>query len=218
MRPKAREETASSVDRAHSEVLEGQGHKSKAILLVDADDDQRQALSRALVAEGYECAAFASGEEALETCDLTQIDAAVADVRLPGIDGVELGQRLKERSADEMFLPVILVGALDLPDDRIRGIRGGCDDVLGKPVNLFELTVRLDSLLTRREQRQQLVRANRSLTELQQKRRELASLVVHDLRNPLSAMQGNVMLLREGVDEATSEQILMDLETLTQKR
>jgi len=189
-----------------------------AILLVDDDPDTREVLGAGLADRGYRCTLVGSGERALEVFDENRFDAAVLDVHLPGIDGVELGARLKQRTPDEFF-PVMLIGGVDVVEERVRGLSAGCDDFMGKPLSLNELDARLVSLLARRAQHDELARANAKLRDLQEKKRELASLVVHDLRNPLSAILGNIELLAEELDNRTelASRILQDLEELSMK-
>ncbi len=188
------------------------------ILLVEDDLDTRMVIGKSLQRAGYDCSAFESGELALAAFDPEKFDAAVCDVHLPGMDGVQLAQRLKERTAGEYF-PVMLIGGVDIVEERVRGLSAGCDDFMGKPLSMVELHARIASLLARRAQHAALAAANAKLMDLQQKRRELASLVVHDLRNPLSALLGNVDLLREEVEQPTpmADRILTDLHELATK-
>src|SRR5690606_26766216 len=81
----------------------------------------------------------------------------------------------------------------------VRAFEAGCDDFLDPGASFFELDARIRSLLTHRWNFAALVAANRRLVELQEKKRELAALVVHDLRSPLTALQGNVELLYEAL-------------------
>jgi signal transduction histidine kinase len=167
-----------------------------ATVLVVEDDDRVRAMLQQVVAElGHDCLAVASGEEALERAEGRRIDAAVLDVDLPGMDGVELTRRLKAARASEPLLPVILVGGLDSPSERVRGLSAGGDDFLGKPLDLRELEVRLTSQLERRAELKALARANRQLVALERKKRDLAALVVHDLRSPIAGIIGAAELL-----------------------
>jgi signal transduction histidine kinase len=189
-----------------------------AILLVEDDLDTRRVLGRSLLRGGYDCSVFESGEAALAAFEPGKFDAAVLDVHLPGIDGVELASRIKQQTPHEYF-PVMLIGGVDIVEERVRGLSAGCDDFMGKPLSMVELHARLASLLARRAQHAELARANAMLVDLQQKRRELASLVVHDLRNPLSAILGNIELLKEEIEHPTEimDRILLDLHELAIK-
>lgn len=74
-------------------------------------------------------------------------DAAVLDIMLPGVDGLTLLNRLRERGDDT---PVLLLTARDAIEDRVRGLTGGADDYLVKPFSLAELAARLEALHRRR--------------------------------------------------------------------
>jgi len=172
------------------------------ILLVDDDRQILDILSASLGAQGHICETVGTGEAAVERFDPQAHDLAIVDVGLPGIDGVEVTRRIKDKAGADNFIPVIIVTASDAVTERLRAFQGGCDDFLSKPVNLTELEARVTSLLTRRRQHAELVRANERLRELQRKKQDLAALVVHDLRNPLSAIQGNLELLLEDLADA----------------
>jgi two-component system, OmpR family, response regulator len=65
---------------------------------------------------------------------------------LPGLDGLEVIERLRR---DQVAAPVLVLSGLDAVEDRVRGLRAGGDDYLGKPFALIELVARLDALLRR---------------------------------------------------------------------
>lgn len=165
------------------------------ILLIDDDESVLGILSSALQNKGYSCTLASSGEDGLELFD-ESVDLAIVDVNLPAMDGVAVTQQLKER-AGARFVPVLVITGADEVAERLRAFKGGCDDFLSKPVNLFELEARVRSLVVRRRQHAELEAANKRLRDAQRKKQDLAALVVHDLRNPLSAIQGNVELLME---------------------
>jgi len=171
------------------------------ILLVDDDEAILGVLARALRGHDHDCVCVVSGEDALERYDDGCADMAIVDICLPGIDGVEVTRQLKERAGAE-FLPVLMLTGTAEISDRLRAFKqGGCDDFLAKPVNLLELEARVASLLARREAHRELAEANQRLVEAQKKKKDLAALVVHDLRNPLSAIQGNLELVLEDFED-----------------
>ncbi len=196
----------------------GAGDGDYAILVVDDDSKIRHLLAQGLYAAGYDVHAFASGEEALTHAADVSFDAALVDLKLPGIDGIETLRRLKER-AGPVFFPAILITGEEDTDERVRGFKAGCDEYLSKPVRLYELRARLETLLARRSQHLQLLRANEQLRDLQERKKVLAALVVHDLRNPLSALQGNIELLAEELTGATGDvrEMIDDCLTLSGK-
>ncbi len=187
------------------------------ILVVDDDALVRRVLVEGLAIGGWRVVECASGEQALEQAERESPDLILCDVHLPGIDGVEVTRRLKAEAGSVDFLPVMIIAGVDAVSERVRAFRGGCDDFMGKPIDLFELRARVTALLHQRAQHEQLRRANQQLRGLHRKKQVLAALVVHDLRNPLSAIQGNVEMLREELSDAPPfvTEILDDLRTLS---
>src|SRR5262245_34479581 len=107
---------------------------AERILLCDDTTDIVEILASALRSTGYEVVTAGSGEEALHLAASRPPDLAIVDLRLPGMDGLELTRGLKD-AARGRFLPVILLTVMDELPDRLRGFEAGCDDYLGKPVS-----------------------------------------------------------------------------------
>jgi two-component system, OmpR family, response regulator MprA len=117
------------------------------ILVVDDERAVRESLRRALELEGYEIELAADGEEALYRLQSeVQPDAAIVDVLMPGVDGLEVCRRLR-RSGSR--LPVLMLTARDAVENRVEGLDAGADDYVTKPFALEELLARLRALLRR---------------------------------------------------------------------
>jgi two-component system, sensor histidine kinase and response regulator len=170
------------------------------ILVVDDDQELLATVSRSLQRSGYECVVATRGDDALAELETSAVDLAIIDLRLPEMDGVDLARAIKERVGHGEFLPVMVITGSDGLDERVRALNAGCDDFLAKPIHIVEMQARVRSLLVRRRQHAELARANAQLKELQRRKQDLAALVVHDLRNPLSAIQGNLELLFEELE------------------
>ncbi len=123
------------------------------LLIVDDDPKITSLLRRALSAEGYEVRTAANGSEGLARVRERQPDLVVLDLLMPGIDGLEVCQRLREESD----IPILILTAMDETQDRVRGLDSGADDYLVKPFELEELLARVRALLRRRESREQRV-------------------------------------------------------------
>jgi len=121
--------------------------KDKPVILVVDDQPQNIELLEAyLVPQGYEIVKAANGEEALEKLYGNQIDLILLDVMMPGMDGFEVIRRVRQDNTHRL-LPIILVTALREKEDRVKGIKAGCDDFLSKPFDKMELLARVRSLL-----------------------------------------------------------------------
>ena len=121
--------------------------KTKPIILVVDDISQNNDLLEAyLVPQGYEVIKALSGEEALEKLAVNQIDLILLDVMMPGMDGFEVTRRIRQDPKTRL-MPIILVTALKETEDRIQGIKAGCDDYISKPFDKMELLARVQSLL-----------------------------------------------------------------------
>jgi two-component system response regulator MprA len=118
------------------------------VLVVDDEPAVRQALERALAAEGHDVTVAEDGRAALDRLAEERVDAVVLDVAMPKIDGLEVCRRL--RTAGDRT-PVLMLTARDAVDDRVAGLDAGADDYLVKPFALKELKARLRALLRRAE-------------------------------------------------------------------
>lgn len=192
----------------------------RRVLLVDDDADILTVLGSGLERAGYRVVGVGSAAAAREAMVGGDVDLAIVDMGLPDADGAGLVADLKQAAPAGSFFPVVLITGAEDSEARMRGFRARCDDFLGKPVNLFELQARIQTLLARRDQHAELAVANAGLRQAHERKRLLASMVVHDLRNPLSALLGNVDLMIEETEEEGPEmvrEILGDCHELVQK-
>ena len=116
-----------------------------SILLVD-DDPQLIRLVRAnLETVGYRVLVAMDAHSALELIEREVPDLLILDVMLPGIDGYELCQRVREFSAT----PIIMLTAKVEDTDKVTGLKLGADDYITKPFNVLELLARIEAVLRR---------------------------------------------------------------------
>ncbi len=120
------------------------------VMVVDDDVTVREVVVTYLRAAGHEVDETADGEGALALLRDRPADLVVLDLMLPGIDGLEVCERLRSRGDD---LPVIMLTALGSETDRVVGLERGADDYVTKPFSPRELVLRVDSVLRRAGER-----------------------------------------------------------------
>src|SRR3954466_3178198 len=101
-------------------------------------------LLRTLTAEGYDVRAAADGGAALVEVEQAAPDLVVLDVAMPGLDGLAVCRRVREKG---LALPILLLPARDAVVDRVAGLDAGADDYLVKPFATDELLARVRALL-----------------------------------------------------------------------
>lgn len=116
------------------------------ILVVDDDKHTRQLLRAILENENYTVSTAADGEKALELMDIEHIDLVVLDIMMPNMDGYEFTKALREV---ENNLPILMVSAKQLPEDKKKGFLVGTDDYMTKPIDEEEMLLRIKALLRR---------------------------------------------------------------------
>jgi DNA-binding response OmpR family regulator len=116
------------------------------LLLVEDDPRMAATAARFLRNAGFAVDVAADGETALREANVNPYDAAVLDLGLPDLDGLEVCRRLRGRKAP---LRILMATARDAVEDRIAGLDTGADDYIVKPYALEELVARLRALLRR---------------------------------------------------------------------
>ncbi len=122
----------------------------RSILVVEDDAAIRQGMVDALQFHGYATAFAGDGKKGLELVLEWPCDLVLLDLVLPGIEGLEILQRIRDQRAT---LPVIILTARGGEDDRVRGLQLGADDYVVKPFSVKELIARVDAVLRRSPER-----------------------------------------------------------------
>jgi two-component system response regulator MprA len=117
------------------------------ILIIEDDEAIQRILKRALTYEGYVVEAALDGESGLKLFRESRPDLVVLDWMLPGIDGLEVCQRLRAASK----VPILMLTAKDTVQDRVQGLDAGADDYIVKPFQVEEFLARVRALLRRTE-------------------------------------------------------------------
>ncbi len=114
------------------------------LAIIDDDQEILTLLDEYLAKNGFEVEGFADGESFFSR-DESEFSLLILDIGLPGIDGLEICRRLRQKSS----IPIIMLTAASDDLDRILGLELGADDYLGKPFNPRELLARIKALLRR---------------------------------------------------------------------
>lgn len=118
------------------------------ILLIEDDEAIVKVLRRGLAFEGYQVDIAYTGEGGLKSARDNNPDLVILDLMLPGMDGLEVCQRLRTTSN----IPILILTAKDALQNRIEGLDSGADDYMVKPFELSELLARIRALLRRTQQ------------------------------------------------------------------
>jgi len=137
------------------------------ILIVDDDRAIREVLQRGIELARYDCLIAESGEKALEILREEKIDVVITDIKMPGMDGIELAEKIRNGFDSDI---IIMTGFVeDFTYEKV--IRQGASDFIQKPIGLKELIVRLERVLFARhimaEKNQAVEDQKRSLEKLQ---------------------------------------------------
>ncbi|MBO6542498.1 MAG: PleD family two-component system response regulator [Alphaproteobacteria bacterium] len=116
------------------------------VLIVDDVPANLKLLEAKLTAEYFDVLQASDGLKAIEAARQEQPDIILLDVMMPGMDGYEVCQRLKQ-SPETSHIPIVMVTALDQQSDRVKGLESGADDFLTKPINDIALFARVKSLV-----------------------------------------------------------------------
>lgn len=154
------------------------------ILVVDDEKEICDLIGLILSNEGYTVYKFYNGNDALDCIHNTELDMAILDVMLPGIDGFKLCQYIRENH----FYPVMMVTAKSEDMDKITGLTLGADDYLTKPFNPLELVTRVKTQLRRYKRYNQ----NTNVTNVVSNQIEIRGLIINQKTHEVT-LNGNLV-------------------------
>jgi signal transduction histidine kinase len=168
---------------------------TERILIADDNADMRRYVRR-ILKEHWVVDTASDGMIAFERVRKSAPDLLLADLMMPGLDGLSLVAALRDRP-ETAELPVLVLSARSNEDASIDAFNAGADDYLPKPFSARELVARVAVQLARARLRQAERMARQAAEETSQFKDELVSMLSQSLRNPLNVMLSTVALLKE---------------------
>lgn len=185
--------------------------KKHKILIVEDKQENMDLLVYFLHPQGYEIISVYDGLSALQKVEEEHPDIILLDIMLPKMDGYEVCGRLK-KDPETKFIPIIMLTALKELKDKVRALEVGADDFLSKPFENIELLARVKSLLRLKEYHDELqsknlelAEKNESLMRMDRFKEDLTNLIIHDMKNPLFVIQGNLQMMSMSMENVPPE-------------
>ncbi len=178
--------------------LQDSGTENK-VMLVDDEPQVTELLSFALRKEPYQVITANSGPHALELFEQRPADVLVTDVRMPGMDGLELSRRILEEYPHTQIIVITAHGDINTA---VEAMKLGASDFLQKPVHNTELRMSIESALGKLKLKRKLASTNRALRE----ERELLSITIGSIKEGLITidMEGKITVLNDMAAQLTA--------------
>jgi DNA-binding response OmpR family regulator len=170
-------------------------HETATVMVVDDTPANLKLLQEMLQAKGYRVLAFPGGKMALSAAAKNPPDLILLDINMPEMNGFEVCERLK---ADEALkeIPVLFISALTETTDKVKAFSVGGVDYVTKPFQFEEVHARVQTHLELVRQKRELQDSYNKLHDLEALRDSLVHMIVHDMRQPLTVVLGNLELAR----------------------
>jgi len=175
------------------------------VMVVDDDIRSRKTLAVMLRARGFDISEVQSGEELMNGVIEDNPDVILLDVIMPGMSGVEACARLMENPKTAV-IPVILITAIAGREERLKGLAAGARDFIAKPVEADELVLRVSNAVLSRKLSDQMRKALDHVKALEALKGRLMHMIVHDVRAPLTVIQGYLKLLEEDEEKRLNDE------------
>src|SRR5918996_2665856 len=173
------------------------------ILVVDDEEANVKLMRTYLKVEGFEVATASCGRDALELVR-RGVDLVLLDIRMPGMDGLEVCRRIRADGANARLPVVFLTAELGDPDSEVEGLAAGADEFLHKPVHRPALVARVRNLLRlANAERDRQLMAQLAQAEKLAAIGQIAAGVAHEINNPLAFILSNLATLTTYVGDVT---------------
>lgn len=139
--------------------------QNQKILIVDDEPNMLHMLSSILKQDGFEPQCAGSAQEALELAESGRFDFVLSDVRMPGMDGIQLLEHLRGRGIDSIVILMSAYGSIELA---LEAMRKGAYDYISKPFKTDEVVLTLRKASERERLRREVVRLRRRLLRIEE--------------------------------------------------
>jgi len=170
------------------------------ILIVDDNPANRKMLDILLKKDGYDTQTLDHGNNILEVVNTINPQLILLDIMMPGMDGYQVCQELKE-SKKTRDIPVIFLTAKSESEALVKGFQVGASDYVTKPFKPVELLARVKTHLQLRQSFEDLKESQKRITELETRNSILAmaGTANHEINQPLTVISGNLYLLEQSL-------------------
>lgn len=183
-----------------------------ALLVVDDEDGPRQSM-RVIFKEEFDMFAASDGPSAIELAQKNKIDVAVLDIRMGGMSGIEVLERLKYVDPN---IEVIMMTAFETADTMRQALRLRASDYINKPFDIATMRVAVRKAMERRvlaseihsdaKQTQELLaelQSHKVEEQIAQTRGDIYASIIHDINGPLTVISGFIQLMNQRIGNAT---------------
>jgi CheY-like chemotaxis protein len=185
--------------------------KNAKVLIVDDSKESVELLQYFLKPAGFQILKAGDGPSALDVVEKEIPDIILLDIMLPKLNGYEVCEKLK-KNQNTFHIPIIMITVLRELKDKIRALEAGADDFISKPFDNVELITRVKSLLRIKFYYDEIIKRNKELEKQKEAilredllKKELTNLIVHDMKNPLFVIQGNIQMMEMTPSAESSE-------------
>ena len=163
-----------------------------SILVVDDERSMRDFLKILLIKEGYEVETASSGSHALESIQEKSFNLVITDIRMDGMNGLDLLSAIKEQSPS---LPVVIITAFASPDDAVFAMKNGAFDYVSKPFNVDEIKSVVSSATTKNQQNEKAKSISANFPEIIGESHEM--IKIFEMIQRIAVTPANVLIYGE---------------------